>query len=77
MINQPLNSNTGAATLAKVYQLILTWPESCDTQNEPAADNLGGNAVAGSEAEMSYKTDITSSNNLEHMEKLPENQNGR
>jgi hypothetical protein len=46
--NGKISSDEHERIFSACYQLILSWPDSPEKKTEPAADNLGWEAVAGS-----------------------------
>ena len=50
-----------AKLLAKVYALILSWPDPREQKPEPAAGDLGGDTAAGSEELPANTADILDS----------------
>jgi hypothetical protein len=46
---QENNSKQNSQVLARVYSFILSWPDPPNKKAEPAAGDLSGDAVAGSE----------------------------
>ena len=55
MSNNPFTNKTDlderARILSACYRLILSWPDPLEQKVEPATDDLGWNAITGSENE--------------------------
>jgi hypothetical protein len=55
MSNNPFTNKTDldehARILSACYRLILSWPDPLEEKVEPATDDLGGDAISGSENE--------------------------
>ena len=55
MNHKPFTNETDIDELARIfsacYRLILSWPDPLEEKVDPATDDLGGDAITGSENE--------------------------